>query len=152
MEVEYIGTINEIKARVKYLEQVDDTRYDLSIKKHRNKRSLNANAYLWEIVGRIADKMRMGKEEVYKRMLFDYGQYEVFEISKEINPAHFFKYYEEVDRKEDKITYIVYRGSSTYDSREMSVLIDGVIREATELDIPTITDEEIDRLLGREKK
>lgn len=46
-----------------------------------------------------------------------------------------------------KFTHIrVYAGSSTYDSREFSIFIDGVIDECKELGIETMTPDEIERL------
>ena len=42
--------------------------------------------------------------------------------------------------------YIVMRGSHTYDTKEMSTLIDGVVQEAKELGIETMTPDEIERM------
>ena len=42
----------------------------------------------------------------------------------------------------------VFKGSSQYDSKEMSILIDGVVQECTNLGIPTITGEELNKLKG----
>ena len=40
----------------------------------RKKRSLDANAYFWVLVGKIADKLRASKDEIYFEMLKKYGQ------------------------------------------------------------------------------
>lgn len=53
-----------------------DTIYDVKITKHREKRSLNANSYLWKLVTEIGNALSKSKEEVYLQMLIDYGQSE----------------------------------------------------------------------------
>lgn len=120
------------------------------IKEKKNKRSLNANAYLWVLCTEIANQVRLSKEEVYLNMLKHYGQSEVVSVLSNLNLEGYFKYYEVVgistlDGKE--FTHIrVFKGSSQYDSREMSILIDGVVQECNNLGIPTINDEELEKL------
>lgn len=123
---------------------------EVYIDKIKEKRSLDSNAYCWVLIGQIADILRASKEEVYFNMLKNYGQSTVVSVLSEINVAGFFKYYEEFGRGEvkgkDFTHYKVYKGSSEFDTREMAVLIDGVISEAQELGIDTRTPEEIDKM------
>ncbi len=116
----------------------------------KKRRSLDSNAYCWVLIGQIADILRASKEEVYFNMLKNYGQSTVVSVLSEINVAGFFKYYEEFGRGEvngkDFTHYKVYKGSSEFDTREMAVLIDGVISEAQELGIDCRTPEEIDKM------
>ncbi|MDQ9744386.1 hypothetical protein RF397_17385, partial [Acinetobacter baumannii] len=51
-----------------------DKLYIAQIKEYRKKRSLDANAYCWKLIGDIADALRTSKEEVYLLMLKRYGQ------------------------------------------------------------------------------
>ena len=51
-----------------------DTLYDVKIVKNREKRSNNANSYLWELCTQIGNVMNLSKNEVYLQMLKDYGQ------------------------------------------------------------------------------
>lgn len=121
------------------------------IKEKSAKRSLTQNSYSWVLMGEMADKLRLSKEEVYLRMLRDYGQGQVVSVIAEADVGGYFKYYDEIGEGDvgDKHFkhYRVYKGSSEFDSKEMSVFIDGIVRECTELGIPTLTDEEISRLL-----
>ena len=123
---------------------------EVIIERIKEKRSLNANSYCWVLIGQIADILRASKEEVYFNMLKNYGQSTVVSVLSEINVTGFFKYYEEFGRGEvkgkDFTHYKVYKGSSEFDTREMAVLIDGVISEAQELGIDTRTPEEIDKM------
>jgi hypothetical protein len=123
---------------------------DIEIKVHREKRSLNANAYAWKLITEIANVNRTSKEEVYKEMLKRYGQSDVVSVVSNINVSSYFKYYEEAGTSKlngkDFTHYRVYKGSSEYDTREMSILIDGVISECKELGIETMTPNELKSL------
>ncbi len=116
----------------------------------KKRRSLDSNAYCWVLIGQIADILRASKEEIYFNMLKNYGQSTVVSVLSEINVTGFFKYYEEFGKGEvkgkDFTHYKVYKGSSEFDTREMAVLIDGVISEAQELGIDTRTPEEVEKM------
>jgi hypothetical protein len=120
------------------------------VKQHREKRSLNANAYAWVLIGKIADAIRSSKDEVYLMMLKRYGQRTVVSVRSDINVIGYFKYYEAFASGyvgDTEFThYYVYKGSSDYDSAEMASLIDGIISEAKELGIETLPPAEIARL------
>lgn len=120
------------------------------IKVHREKRSLDANAYLWVLIGKIADAVRANKDDIYVLMLKRYGQREMVSVRSDVDVSGFFKYFEKrgtsVLNGKEFAHYFVFKGSSEYDSREMSVLIDGVVSEAKELDIETLPPDEVARL------
>lgn len=118
----------------------------------KKKRSLNANAYAWAIITQIADVLRSSKEEVYLQMLKRYGPSSVVSVVEEA--AEVFKksvkYCEEFGQSvlNDKnfVHIKVYMGSSEFDTKQMSIFIDGIVNEATELKIPTMTPSEIEKL------
>lgn len=134
---------------VKWLFNQDREKY-FEVKEHREKRSLNANSYLWVLVGKIADLMRTTKEEVYVNELKRYGQSDLVSVKSEIDVKGYFKYYEEAGTSKlngkDFTHYRVFKGSSEYDSREMAVLIDGVVQDAEELGIETLPPHEIQKM------
>lgn len=115
---------------------------DLTIKGLTKKRSKNANDYFWELVGQIADKLRASKEEIYFELLKKYGQSITVTVKEgvELDRAGF-KYYEKIqDGLKNGVKFVAYRvfiGSSQYDSKEMSILIDGTVQDAQELGIQT---------------
>ena len=119
------------------------------IKEHKEKRSLNANAYLWCLIGKIADAVRTSKEDVYKKMLFEYGQHRTIGVDTSVDVSRFFQYSEMIKREEGYTVYLVAVGSSEYNTEEMSILIDGVISEAKELGIETLPPWEIERMVQR---
>lgn len=120
------------------------------ISEYHEKRSLNANSYAWALISKIADTLHKSKEEIYIQMLKDYGQSEFVSVLSNIDVSGYFKYYEEygighVEGREFK-HYKIFKGSSEYDSKEMAILIDGIVQEAKQLDIETIPPEELERL------
>ena len=124
--------------------------YDVSIKEHKEKRSLNANAYAWVLIGKMADRLRISKDEVYLMMLERYGQSEVVSVLSDVDVTGYFQYYREFGKGtvngKEFTHYKVFRGSSTYDTEEMSILIDGIVDECNELGIETMTPNEVERL------
>lgn len=123
------------------------------VKEYHPKRSLNANAYAWALIGQIADVLRKSKEEVYFEMLKSYGQSEFVSVRSDIDVKGYFKYYEEYGKGHvegrEFTHYKVYKGSSEFDSREMSILLDGIIQEAKAQGIETITPAEKERMLNK---
>lgn len=128
-----------------------DTVYDVKIDKHREKRSLNANAYLWKLVTEIGNILNKSKEEVYLQMLIDYGQSEMVSILSEIDVKGYFKYYKlagtSILNGKEFNHYKIYKGSSEYDTKEMSILLNGVVQEAKNLGIKTKEDYELEKLI-----
>ena len=141
-----IGKPQEI---IKWLFEQDRDKV-FEIKEHKEKRSLNANAYAWTLITKIADALRTSKEECYLEMLKRYGQSEIVSVLSQIDVSGYFKYYEPLAtatlQGKEFTHYKIYKGSSEYDSREMSILIDGIVSEAKELGIETIPPNEIERL------
>ena len=122
----------------------------IEAKPFRKKRSLNANAYAWKLITDIADVIRAPKDDTYINMLKRYGQSELISVLSSIDVSGYFKYYEEAGEStlngKAFTHYRVYKGSSEFDTREMSILIDGIVSEAKELGIQTETPEEIARI------
>lgn len=147
----------EINERNDFELLVDEMRekdkLSIEVKPYRVQRSLNANAYAWKLIGEIADIMRAGKDEIYLFMLKRYGQSELISVLSHVPIGNYVKYYEEAG--ESKLNgkmfkhYRVYKGSSEFDTREMSILIDGVVSEAKELGIQTETPNQIAEMKAR---
>ena len=114
---------------------------DVTIKGLKHKRSKNANDYFWEIVGKIADKLKADKDEIYLKMLKRYGQSIIVTVREGVDVGRLFKYYELFnDGLSNGVKFVAYRvfiGSSQYNTQEMSVLIDGTVQEARDLGIQT---------------
>lgn len=141
-----IGTQKQL---ITYLSEQDSNK-QYELKEYHEKRSLNANNYAWKLITEIANILRISKEEVYLEMLKIYGQSQIVSVLAEIDVSKYFKYYTEAGEsilKGKKFKhYKVYMGSSEMDTKQMSILIDGIVQEAKALDIETMTPAELSRL------
>ena len=143
-----VNEVNDFKQLVDDLK--DKEKLSLDIKQYREKRSLNANNYAWKLLTEIANAIGANKEELYVLMLKRYGQSEIISVLAHIPIGGYVKYYEEAGEStlNGKLFkhYKVYKGSSEFDSREMSIFLDGVVSEAKGIGIQTETPDEIARL------
>lgn len=146
--------ILELNERENALQMVDELKekekLTVKIDEFREKRSRNANNYAWKLITEIGNATLQSKDDVYLTMLKRYGQSEMISVLAEIPVGRFLKYYEEAgeSRLNGKLFkhYRVYTGSSEFDTKEMSIFIDGVVSEAKELNIPTETPEQIAKM------
>lgn len=128
---------------------------EFEIKPYHPKRSIAANDYAWALITQIAESMTppQSKKEVYLRMLKEYGQAEFVSVLSGIDVRGFFKYYEEYGKGHvegrEFTHYKVYKGSSEMDAREMNVLLEGIIQEAKDLGIETMTPAEKERIIAQ---
>lgn len=117
------------------------------LKKHR---TLTQNAYSWKLINELANVMKISKEEVYLKMLKEYGQTTIVSLRSDINIRGFFKYYDLIGNSvlNDKefSHYKIYKGSSEFDRNEMGVFIDGIIQECESVGIPTLTKKQIEEM------
>ena len=131
----------------------DDIELTVEVKEYRQKRSLSQNAYMWVLLNEIAKVLDSTKEKIYKELVKDYGVFEVLPLKNEAVKRFTHNWtknglgwFTEI-LGESKITgytnLIAYYGSSTYDTKDMARLLNAVVEECQELEIPTMTMEEI---------
>ena len=135
------------------------TKLAIHIAKWRKKRSLDANAYLWVLCDKLAGVMRTSKDEVYELMLQRYGTFYLNDdghpttitVLSKVDMSRIEGHWKFYGTSEDgKFTvYEMIKGSSKYDTAEMSKLLDGVIYECKEQGISTETNEELQRMLDK---
>ena len=137
---------------------------DISVKfgAYTPKRSLNANAYFHVLCRAIAQKVDRTETYVKNDMIAHYGQPLLMEngeraviksnlgIDKmwELEDVHAKSIKADVESGKPTYFYALMRKTSEYSTAEMSFLIDNTVREAKDLGIPTITDDEVKRLLS----
>jgi len=142
----------------KYLEQLDqfkDKDLDITIKEYKEPRSNNANAYMWAIIQEMADILKTSKEELYKKYIKEKGLFRIIKINNEaietmrkIWQDKGLGWFSEIYHIGESDTEIImYYGSSSYNTKQMSNFIDYIIQDAKELGIDTTTLEEQQRLL-----
>jgi hypothetical protein len=157
--LEITFTVNEKQLLLNEYQKLKDIdKLKIKVDKFRNKRSLDANAYAWKLMSEIAEVLNTSKDEVYEKMLQRYGTNEtdsdgnvvVFSIQSKID----------ISKMEIHCAYIgsgnvngkefnhyrLIKGTSEYDTKEMSKFIDGVVSECQELGIETLTPDELAKM------
>lgn len=148
--ISFTGTVSDIKKKLFQLEP--NKKYDIEIKEHREKRSLNSNSYAWKLISEIAEEINQSKEYVYLEMLKRYGTSELFVVQNNVPIKKFYKYYE-IEKQNQKYTmYKFYKGSSEFDTKEMTVFLNGIVSECKEMGLPTKEDLEIQRIIEEWEK
>lgn len=135
------------------LSQVD--KLDVEIKKHREKRSLDANAYAWVLMSKIAQVIGSSKEEVYEEMLHRYGilyedsgGYIAVTVKASVDMKKVEGHWQLIRDNGTFKAYAMIKGSSEYNTKEMSCFIDGIVSDAKELGIETLPPEELERMVA----
>ena len=133
---------------------------DIDAKKHHEKRSLNANSYLRVLEGKIAEKKGLTKDEAHNLEITRYGQYQLdgngnmvwyllpADTRYEDEPDIHLKPTGHTEYRNGKMYawFALMKPTHMYDTKEMAILIDGVISDAKELGIETLSDDEIRRI------
>ena len=127
-----------------------DKEYKIELGKVRKKRSLNANGYMWELCEQIAQKLNITKEDVYRQAIKDVGVFQTVEINGKAENTlkyswslHGIGWITETvdDSKRDGFKIVnLYYGSSTYNTKQMSRLIDHIVQDAKAVGIEVISD------------
>lgn len=132
----------------------DKKAYTITIERLKRKRSLNANNYMWQLCQKIAEKVGATKETVYRKNIREVGSFETVELIS-AGAARFIRRWqangmgwiaEPLSERNGYTTIIAYYGSSSYDTAEMSRLVEAVVEEAKALGVETMTPLELDRL------
>lgn len=139
---------------IQYLYNQDKEKV-FEIKEHKLKRSLNANAYCWVLMNKIADAIKSTKEEVYREYIKNKGIFRLITMNKDATNT-FIKIWQEkglgwiCDISESKyegmVDVVAYYGTSSYNTKQMANFIDYVVDEAKNLGIETLPPDEIERL------
>ena len=144
----------EIIGKPEDIEKYRDKDLDISFDRHREKRSKDANACLWACLNDIATALHTDKWTEYLNALRKYGQYTYICVLPEALEA-LKRQWREIEVVGDQIVYneagdevlmnqvLCFYGSSTYNSKEFSRLLDGVIDDMRELGLPAPMSDEI---------
>ena len=147
------------------IDKIKDKLLRITVKLWRDKRSLDANSYYWVLLSRLAEAVGISKPRAHNLMLRKYGQNlvidsqiaflvipdteEAEETALGAESFHIRPTSQVKQGKDGKMyrTYTVLAGSSTYDTKEMSELINGLVSECKEQGIETLTPDELARMM-----
>ena len=135
-------------------DELKEGEISLECKKWRQRRSLDANAYMWTLVDKIAQKTRQRPVDVYRHAIKEIPgnstlvcvQDKAKDVLQQQWQAKGLGWQtEELPSKIEGCTNIMlYYGSSVYNTTQMSLLIDSIVEEAKELGIETLTPYELE--------
>lgn len=148
------------------IDAIKDKLLSITTKQYQKKRSLDANAYYWQLVTKLADCLSVSRPYLHNQMLRRHGQQEIIDGKliylfvpdndageRQMDEAETFHAEPTSEVKFDSNgvgyrTYIMLRGSSTYDTKEMSSLINGLVEDCKEQGIETLAPEELERMMN----
>lgn len=149
-----VNEVNDFKLMVDEMRECE--KLSIEVKPFRQRRSLDANAYFFVLADKLAEKLRTTKEEVYRNAVRDIGGVSEVVCVKDCAVERLCEGWSRnglawmTDTFPSKIegctNVILYYGSSTYDSAQMSRLIDNIVQECKAQGIETATPSEIARL------
>ena len=151
-------TVNEASAINEVNNIQSCEKLNIRATRHRERRSLDANALLWLCLGRIAEALRTDKWDVYLQILKRYGKYTYICVKPAVVDAvkAQWRECEEIGKVningQEAVQMLCYFGSSTYNTKEFSVLLDGVISEMKEMNLEAPTSEDMERALKQWEK
>lgn len=156
----------EVDARPDEIEKLTDKDLTVVLKQFRQKRSLDANAYYWLLLTQLADKTNVTNPFMHNQLLRRYGQPQVIDdkmvylvlpdsdegakIADEAETFHIkptSQVKTGVDGRQYR-TYILLKGSSEFNTKEMSTLINGLVDECKQVGLETITPAELERMMA----
>jgi hypothetical protein len=141
-----------------YNELANEEKLSIKVGKYRERRSADANAYAWVLIGKLAEKLNIPRDEIYRDAIKQVGgNYEIVCVRKEAVDKLCEGWRKngigwQTDTMPSKIegctNVVLYYGSSTYDTAQMSRLINIVVDACREQGIETRTPDEIANLLS----
>lgn len=145
--------VNEPAPARGFVHNKKDSLYDCVLKEHRDKRSNAANNYLWQLLEKMADVLGSVKEDLYLEYVRKCGPFKDFTLTED--EAKTFRVAwsrlgtgwptEQVDFTPDGERLIIraYYGSSQYNTKQMSRLIDMVVQDAKEIGVETLPPDQL---------
>lgn len=131
----------------------------VNIKPYNRKRSLHANSYCWALIDQIAELSGISKEDIYRKEVRNIGGVSKQVWCEECDVQDIIRFWEkkglgwqaeETDRDSiGNVCLTLYAGSSCYNTRQMSMLIDNIVTDAKDLGIETLTPKELEKMLGK---
>lgn len=147
----------------KLYDDLKDGLIKIDLKKASKHRSLSANNYAWVLIDQIAEVTGKKASEVYREAIKDMGGVSDYYGMKEAAYEDFCEMWcrghlgRQVEiipgsTRPGWINVRAWKGSSDFDSKQMAALIDNLIMDAEDQGIPTITEQQVERMIFRWEK
>lgn len=144
-------------------QELRESLVDVEIRKHRKKRSRDANAYFWELAGKLSAVLRIPPKELYRQYIPDVGgNYETIPVKESMllewehiwSAGHAGRITEDMGPCRNTPGYHnvrCYIGSSDYNTAQMSRLIDLIVADCKEQGIETLPPDKLEAMKERWK-
>lgn len=147
------------KSAERFVSEMKPKEYDAELNEHREKRSMDANAYCWVLLDKLADALRSTKEELYIGYVRNIGPHKDFTLTQD-EAGTFRAAWERLgtgwpteqvdfDKDGNRIVVRAYYGSSTYNTKQMSRLIDSIVEDCKAVGIETLPPERLEAMKVR---
>ena len=152
-EITFLVENDEAIAKIDSIRNAKQLKID--VKKWHKKRSLDANAYAWKLISKLAEKMHLTSIEVYRKAIRELGICEIFPVKNEAVERYIEAWSKNgigwvCDKMKSKLkgytNVISYYGSSSYDTQEMSRLINSLVEDCRALDIEVLSEENLESM------
>lgn len=125
----------------------------IAVEQIRKRRSLDANAYFHVLCDKIAEQTRLSMDEVKTNTVINYGTPKyIVSVPVGAKIEEIWPYARYVGEEDGQAQYMLYKQTHTLTSSEMARLINGVIAEAQQLGIPTLTPAELAAMQSKWEK
>lgn len=133
---------------------------ELALKRFLKPRSNDANAYMWVLCQAIAEAIMSSKEDVYRQTIRDYGQFESVTVptgsaqkfangwGRTDGKTHIGWFCDLIDNYDGSTTALCYYGSSSYDTKQMHIILDALSRECDDLGLDVQISDSVRGLLN----
>lgn len=138
-----------IEDNFEHLEPLQGKELSIEIKRARKRRSNDANAMLWACCADIANAAGTTKWEVYLEELRRWGTFQYMEVEPRMveRLKEIWRVVDVIDDSGELVKMHCYYGSHTYDTKEFSILLDGVVADMKEMGLPLPPSKEMQRAL-----
>lgn len=151
-------SIGQLRVR-RLIDGLDEAKaWDVTVSRHRAKRSLTANAYAWKLIDLIASQLHESKEDIYRGYVQNVGGNSEYMSVKDEAIPRLHRIWDVrgigwgikilgASAQEGMTDIEMYYGSSAFDTRQMARLIDLIVQDCIALDIPTKDPAELEQLV-----
>lgn len=157
-------SINEKQSAMSLCDKLRDKKLSIEIKQYREKRSNEANAYMWVLCTKLAeerskDGTKVTKDDVYREQIRDLGIYrdytdlplpeaKTLQTAWEMLGTGWITEQVDFSQNGENVTIRCYYGSSQYNTKQMSRLIDNIVQDCHAVGIETRTPDEIANMIS----
>lgn len=145
--------VKNLPAARQFVLSMKQRTYTCEVKEQHKKRSLDANAYFWVLADKLAEATRISKEDIYRHAIREIGGNSTTVCVRDMAAEKLCQGWEKnglgwlADTFPSKlpgcVNVTLYYGSSTYDTKQMSRLIDNIVQDCQAVGIETLTPDKL---------